>query len=106
MVGMANPLRSGPRAGRASWFRARSVSSRSSRTTSSQASAPRSDEALEASLPLQIVDAADPVFHAQMQVTREVLEEIGAGDVPWDPRPQQDRQGRQDRVGGAVEGVP
>src|SRR5437764_14782614 len=30
-----------------------------------------------------IVDAADPVFHAQMQVTREVLEEIGAGDVPW-----------------------
>ena len=41
------------------------------------------DEALEASLLLQIVDAADPVFRAQMQVTREVLEEIGAGDVPW-----------------------
>src|SRR2546426_1106161 len=41
------------------------------------------DEALEASLLLQIVDAADPVFHAQMQVTREVLEGIGAGDVPW-----------------------
>jgi len=41
------------------------------------------DEALEASLMLQIVDAADPVFRAQMQVTREVLEEIGAGDVPW-----------------------
>src|SRR2546428_760226 len=40
-------------------------------------------EALEASLLLQIVDAADPVFRAQMQVTREVLEEIGAGDVPW-----------------------
>jgi GTP-binding protein HflX len=40
------------------------------------------DEALEASLLLQIVDAADPVFRAQMQVTREVLEEIGAGDVP------------------------
>ena len=32
---------------------------------------------------LHIVDAADPVFRAQMQVTREVLEEIGAGDVPW-----------------------
>jgi GTPase len=32
---------------------------------------------------LQIVDAADPVFRAQMQVTREVLDEIGAGDVPW-----------------------
>src|SRR6267142_2869128 len=41
------------------------------------------DEALEASLLLQIVDAADPVFRAQTQVTREVLEEIGAGDVPW-----------------------
>src|SRR5882672_4878814 len=41
------------------------------------------DEALEASLLLQIVDAADPVFRAQMQVTREVLEGIGAGDVPW-----------------------
>jgi len=41
------------------------------------------DEALEASLLLQIVDAADSVFRAQMQVTREVLEEIGAGDVPW-----------------------
>jgi GTP-binding protein HflX len=41
------------------------------------------DEALEASLLLQIVDAADPAFRAQMQVTREVLNEIGAGDVPW-----------------------
>jgi GTP-binding protein HflX len=41
------------------------------------------DEALEASLLLQMVDAADPAFRAQMQVTREVLEEIGAGDVPW-----------------------
>ena len=41
------------------------------------------DEALEASLLLHIVDAADPAFRAQMQVTREVLDEIGAGDVPW-----------------------
>jgi GTP-binding protein HflX len=41
------------------------------------------DEALEASLLLQVVDAADPVFRAQMQVAREVLDEIGAGDVPW-----------------------
>ena len=41
------------------------------------------DEALEATLLLHIVDAADPVFRAQMQVTREVLDEIGAGDVPW-----------------------
>ena len=41
------------------------------------------DEALEASLLLQVVDAADPVFRAQLQVTREVLDEIGARDVPW-----------------------
>lgn len=41
------------------------------------------DEALEASLLLQVVDAADPAFRAQMLVTREVLDEIGAGDVPW-----------------------
>jgi GTP-binding protein HflX len=41
------------------------------------------DEALEASLLLQIVDAADPGFRAQMQITRDVLDEIGAGDVPW-----------------------
>jgi 50S ribosome-binding GTPase len=40
------------------------------------------DEVLEASLLLQIVDAADPVSRAQMQVIREVLDEIGAGDVP------------------------
>jgi GTP-binding protein HflX len=40
------------------------------------------DEALEASLLLQIADAADPDFRAQIQVTREVLDEIGAGDVP------------------------
>jgi GTP-binding protein HflX len=58
------------------------------------------DEALEASLLLQIVDAADPGFRAQMQVTREVLDEIGAGDVPWilvlnkiDRVPQTDREG-------------
>ena len=41
------------------------------------------DEALEASLLLQVVDAADPGLRAQMQVTREVLDEIGAGDVRW-----------------------
>ena len=45
------------------------------------------DEALEASLLLQIVDAADPGFRAQIQVTREVLDEIGAGDVPWSASP-------------------
>ncbi len=41
------------------------------------------DEALEASLLLHVVDAADPVFRAQIEVTREVLDGIGAGDVPW-----------------------
>ncbi len=40
------------------------------------------DEALEASLLLQVVDASDPTFRAQLAVTREVLAEIGAQDVP------------------------
>jgi GTP-binding protein HflX len=40
------------------------------------------DEALEASLLLYIVDASDPTHEAQLQVTREVLAEIGADEVP------------------------
>jgi GTP-binding protein HflX len=40
------------------------------------------DEALEASLLLFVVDAADPTFRDQLAVTREVLGGIGAGDVP------------------------
>jgi GTP-binding protein HflX len=40
------------------------------------------DEALEASLLLQVVDAADPSAELQTQVTTEVLTEIGAADVP------------------------
>jgi len=39
-------------------------------------------EALEASLLLYVVDAADPAHEAQLQVTREVLREIGADAVP------------------------
>jgi GTP-binding protein HflX len=39
------------------------------------------DEALEASLLLYLVDAADPTFRDQLRVTREVLQEIGAGEV-------------------------
>jgi GTPase len=39
------------------------------------------DEALEASLLLYVVDAADPTFREQLRVTREVLQEIGAGEV-------------------------
>jgi GTP-binding protein HflX len=40
------------------------------------------DEALEASLLVQVIDAADPAFERQLAVTAEVLGEIGAGDVP------------------------
>src|SRR5690606_18191780 len=40
------------------------------------------DEALEASHLLHVVDASDPSWESQLDVTREVLAEIGAGDVP------------------------
>ncbi len=40
------------------------------------------DEALEAGLLLYVVDASDPTCEAQLEVTREVLKEIGAQDVP------------------------
>jgi GTP-binding protein HflX len=40
------------------------------------------DEALEASLLLHVLDAADPSFHEQLDVTRDVLREIGADRVP------------------------
>src|SRR5205085_932376 len=40
------------------------------------------DEALEAALLLHVVDASDPGCERQLQVTDEVLDEIGAGDVP------------------------
>jgi GTPase len=40
------------------------------------------DEALEASLLLTVVDASDPTFEAQLEVTRAVLREIGADEVP------------------------
>lgn len=40
------------------------------------------EEAKDASLLLHLVDAADPAFRDQYRVTREVLEEIGAGDGP------------------------
>jgi GTP-binding protein HflX len=39
-------------------------------------------EAQEASLLLHVVDAADPAFRDQLQVTKEVLGEIGAGEQP------------------------
>jgi GTP-binding protein HflX len=40
------------------------------------------DEALEASLLAHVVDASDPGYERQLAVTEEVLEEIGAQDVP------------------------
>ncbi len=40
------------------------------------------DEALEASLLLYVVDASDPRHQAQLEVTREVLREIGANALP------------------------
>jgi GTP-binding protein HflX len=40
------------------------------------------DEALEASHLLHVVDAADASWESQLDVTRGVLHEIGAGDVP------------------------
>jgi GTP-binding protein HflX len=40
------------------------------------------DEALDASLLLHIVDAADPAWRSHIQVTKDVLEGIGAGTLP------------------------
>src|SRR5437588_2296636 len=40
------------------------------------------DEALEASLLVHVVDASDPGFERQIAVTEEVLDEIGAQDLP------------------------
>jgi GTP-binding protein HflX len=40
------------------------------------------DEALEASLLLYVVDASDPTFRSQLDVTRSVLGEIGATGSP------------------------
>jgi len=40
------------------------------------------DEALEAGLLAQVVDASAPTFERHLAVTTEVLAEIGAGDVP------------------------
>lgn len=40
------------------------------------------DEALNASLLLFVVDASDPSFRSQLEVTQNVLAEVGATDVP------------------------
>ena len=40
------------------------------------------DEALDASLLLHVIDASDPGFERQFEVTNDVLQEIGAQDIP------------------------
>jgi GTP-binding protein HflX len=40
------------------------------------------EEALDASLLLHVIDASDPGFERQLEVTNQVLAEIGAGEVP------------------------
>lgn len=40
------------------------------------------DEALNASLLLYVVDAGDSTFRSQLEVTKSVLAEVGAGEVP------------------------
>ena len=40
------------------------------------------EEALDASLLLHVIDASDPGFERQLEVTNEVLDEIGAQNVP------------------------
>lgn len=40
------------------------------------------DEALNASLLLFVVDSSDPTFESQLEVTRSVLNEVGAAEIP------------------------
>lgn len=40
------------------------------------------DEALNASLLLYVVDSADPSFRSQLEVTKKVLAEVGAAEIP------------------------
>lgn len=40
------------------------------------------DEALHASLLLYVVDSSDPTFRSQLEITRSVLAEVGAAEVP------------------------
>ncbi len=40
------------------------------------------DEALNASLILFVVDASDPAFRSQLEVTQKVLGEVGASEIP------------------------
>jgi GTPase len=55
------------------------------------------DEALEAGLLAHVVDASDPGFERQLEVTHEVLADIGAGDIP-----RLIIFNKMDRIGGAA----
>src|ERR1700738_2737560 len=56
-------------------------------------------EALEASLLLFVVDASDPTYESQLEVSRAVLREIGAEGVPWGLLPNKiDRVSEPDRA--------
>ena len=57
-------------------------------------------EALEASLLLFVVDASDPTYEAQLEVSRSVLREIGADTVP--SRLVLNKMDRVDEVGRAA----
>ncbi len=62
------------------------------------------DEARECSLLLHIVDASDPAFQAQIDVTREVLASIGADESPRHHRVEQIRSPRRAHAGAGREG--
>jgi GTP-binding protein HflX len=57
------------------------------------------EEAAEADLLLHVIDASDPAYPDQIAVTREVLREIGADEVPaWILLNKIDRVGEADRA--------
>jgi GTPase len=67
------------------------------------------DEALEASLLLYVVDASDPTCQAQLDVTKGVLRDIGAAEVPSflllnkvDQLDEAARRGLKERFPGAI----
>ena len=64
------------------------------------------EEAAEASLLLHVIDASDPGFERQIEVTEKVLEEIERGQGAAPARVQQDRPGRRCQGAGRTrEGV-
>ena len=56
------------------------------------------EEAAEADLLLHVVDAADPAFPKHIEVTREVLGEVGAGGAAWVLLNKIDKVGEEERT--------